>query len=218
MRIAIVEDDLNQQENIERIINERVGEAKIVGKADSVTKALELLGRNEIDLAILDVMIKGGTTFDVLEKLGEVNFQIVFTTSYDNFAIKAFKQSAIDYLLKPFGEEEFMEAIDKVKSRLKQLLAKEHFDILFSSYKSENRVDHKIAFPDQSSYVFIHPRDIIRCESDNNYTKVITKNKSLFVSRTLKAVEEMLEGKGFYRVHNRALVNLERIESISRSG
>ena len=129
MRIAIVEDDPNQQENLERILGEHVPEAQIVGKADSVTKANELLSRNEIDLAILDVMIKGGTSFDVLEKLGEVNFQIVFTTSFDNFAIKAFKQSAIDYLLKPFGEDELIESIAKVKKRLKQVLAQEHFDI-----------------------------------------------------------------------------------------
>jgi two-component system LytT family response regulator len=218
MRIAIVEDEIHQQENLIRYLKNIDSSIRIVGVADSVTKAVELLSKSDFDLAILDVMIKGGTSFDALSKLDDINFQMVFTTSFDTFAVKAFRLSAIDYVLKPFGEDEITETIEKVKERLDQLVAKERFDLLFSNYYGGGMKDEKIAFPDQSSYTFIRPKEIIRCESDNNYTRIFLKDKSILVSKTLKVVEETLKEKGFYRIHNRALINLDCIESITKGG
>ncbi|MCH2214601.1 MAG: LytTR family DNA-binding domain-containing protein [Flavobacteriales bacterium] len=217
MRVAIVEDDKQQQETVVRLLKENISNLEIVGIADSVQKAIPLLSRNEFDLALLDVMIKGGTSLDALEKVIDINFQIVFTTSYDSFAIKAFELSATDYLLKPLDEVAFINALSKVKKKYSQEVSQKRLEILLSNFNGDVGIHDKIAFPDQSSLIFVDPKEIIRCESDNNYTHVHTKGKKLVLSKTLKIVEEMLAGKGFFRVHNRALINLSCIESISKS-
>ncbi|MEM9053146.1 MAG: LytTR family DNA-binding domain-containing protein, partial [Bacteroidota bacterium] len=218
MKVAIVEDDNHQQDILIRLLKEHINDLEIVGIADSVQKAIPLLSRSEFDLAILDVMIKGGTSLDALEKVVDINFQIVFTTSFDSFAIRAFELSATDYLLKPLDEGMFINALNKVKKKYSQEMSQKRLEILLANFNGDNGIQDKIVLPDQNSYVFLHPKDIIRCESDNNYTQVYTKGKTIVLSKTLKLIEEMLEGKGFFRVHNRALINLSCIESISKNG
>jgi len=218
MIVAIVEDDKHQQENVVRLLHAHVPDVRIIGIADSVDEATKLLSNNDIDLAIMDVMIKGGTSIDALEILGEVHFQMIFTTSYDKFALKAFELSATDYLLKPFDEESFIKALKKAQENLNQEAIKQQLSILISNFQDRGGLDSRIAIPNKTDLIFLLPQEIIRCESDNNYTQVFTENSGIIVmSRTLKSVEEMLVGKGFFRVHNRSLINLRHVKKISKS-
>ena len=217
MRIVIIEDDLKQQDKIEKLVKDELPEAEIIGKAQSVRRATDLLKRNEIDLAIMDVMIKGGTTFDVLEAVDNFSFYIIFTTSFEEYAVQAFRKSAIDYLLKPIDSNEFSDALKKVERRQLEKGTRDQFEILFSSYRQDG-IDKRIALPDNDDYIFVYPKDIVKCESVNNYSKVfMTNKKSVLVNKTLKSLEQVFSGLGFYRVHNQVLINTRHIEKISKS-
>ncbi|MFN2429543.1 MAG: LytR/AlgR family response regulator transcription factor [Cryomorphaceae bacterium] len=216
MQTIIVEDDHEQQEWLENILKTEFPNIQILAKVDSVTKAVESLSKSEVDFVIMDVMIKGGTSFDVLEKLGDFDFHVVFTTSFEEYAIRAFRQAAIDFLLKPIDRAEFIEAIKRVEQREEDRKQKEQYELLISNY-ARNSEDQKIAIPDATSILFVHPRDIIRCISDNSYTTFHFANrKPVTISKSIKHCEQILDGMGFYRVHNRVLVNLRHIEKYKR--
>ena len=218
MRTIIVEDDLEQQNWLEAVLKEEFPEIKIVDKVGSVTHAIDALNRKKIDFAIMDVMIKGGTTFDVLERLSEIEFHIIFTTSFENFAIRAFKQAAVDYLLKPIDRNEFIQAVEKVAIREEERKVKEQYEVLIANYQHPVE-ERKIAISDSSEILFVYPKNIIRCYSENTYTTFyFTDREPLTVSKTLRHCEQILEGFGFIRVHNRSLVNINHIEKFNRAG
>jgi len=218
MQTIIVEDDLEQQKWLEAVLKEEFPHIKIVDKVDSVTRAIGAIQRKNIDFAIMDVMIKGGTTFDVLERLDDIDFHIVFTTSFENFAIRAFKQAAVDYLLKPIDRKEFVTAVQKAENREKQRKLTEQYEVLISSYQQPN-TDRKIAISDSQEIIFVYPKNIIRCNSESNYTTFYFENREpLTIAKTMGHCEQMLEGLGFIRVHNRAMVNLSHIEKFQRNG
>lgn len=217
MQTIIVEDDLEQQAWLEAVLKEEFPQIEIVDKVDSVTRAIEALRKKDVDFAIMDVMIKGGTSFDVLERLNDIDFHIIFTTSFENFAIRAFKQASVDYLLKPIDRSEFVKAIEKVERREKERRLKERYELLIASYQRPSE-DRKIAITDNNGVVFIYPRTIIRCVSENAYTTFhFSDRQPLIVSKPLKHCEQILEEFGFTRVHNRILVNLKHIEKYSKS-
>jgi len=218
MQTIIVEDDLEQQKWVEAVLKEEFPQIKILDKVDSVTRAIETLQRKEIDFVIMDVMIKGGTSFDVLDRLEDIDFHIVFTTSFENFAIRAFRQAAVDYLLKPIDRREFIDAIEKIQGLEKERRIKEQYEVLIANYQQPTG-DRKVAISDANEIVFIYPKNIIRCSSENNYTTLHFSNREpLTISKTIRHCEQMLEGFGFVRVHNRAIVNLKHIESFQRAG
>lgn len=217
MQTIIVEDDLEQQAWLEAVLREEFPQIEIVDKVDSVTRAIEVLQKKDVDFAIMDVMIKGGTSFDVLERLSDIDFHIVFTTSFENFAIRAFKQAAVDYLLKPLDRTEFVRAIEKVEKKEEERQLKEQYEILIASYQQPSE-DRKIAITDHNGVVFINPKTIIRCVSQNSYTNFyFSDRKPLIVTKSIKHCEQILEEFGIVRVHNRILVNLKHIEMYRKS-
>lgn len=217
MQAIIVEDDLEQQEWLENVLANDFPQIKIIAKADSVTKAIETLSRTEADLVIMDVMIKGGTSFDVLDQIKEFDFHIIFTTSFQEFAVRAFRQAAVDYLLKPIDRNELIDALEKVKKKEAERMLKEQYDVLIANYH-QNSEDQKIAISDSTGIHFVKPKSIIRCVSEHAYTTFhFSDRKPITISKSIKHFEQILEGLGFYRVHNRVLVNLKHIEKYQRA-
>jgi two-component system LytT family response regulator len=155
--------------------------------------------------------------FELLQRLPEIPFAVIFTTSYDQYAIKAIKFSALDYLLKPIDPEELITAVSKVSSR-KQLPGAEQFDILLNQIRQKGAGFEKIAIPTMEGFELIRADQIIRCEADDNYTHVFLKNKTRIVSsRMLKEMEELLqEFRYFERVHNSYLVNMNEVSKYVR--
>lgn len=207
-RVVIIEDEARAREELKTLLSD-FSELEIVGEADTLSKADEVCKSLLPDLVFCDVMLPGGTSLDWLVSLEKVDFDLIFTTSYQEFAIQAFRLAAVDYLLKPLDRKEVEEAVRRFLDRktdqgipVNQLIQNLQLP----------RERSRMALPTMSGYQFVEIRDIIRCESDNTYTTFFLKGKSkVLVSRTLKEVETILEPFGFFRVHNSHLINLDEV-------
>lgn len=163
------------------------------------------------DLIFLDVQINDKTGFDLLKKVGKRGFEVIFTTAFDAYAVQAFKFSAVDYLLKPIDSDDLSQALEKVSEKLdKRDFEKKVETLLSNLYKKD--IHKKISIPTSEGLIFIEVSDIIRCQSDVNYTHIfLNGNKKITVSKTLKSFEALLSECNFFRIHNSHLINLECI-------
>lgn len=154
-----------------------------------------------------------GNAFDLLEKFKTINFNIIFTTAYDHYAIKAIKFSAIDYILKPIDPEELITAVKRFEDRAGQKATLDkQFKTLLSNVRPENKLK-KVGIPDGDGLIFINLSDIIRCDSDGNYTFfILTNGKKIIASRTLGEYEQMFADDNFFRIHRSHLINLEHVK------
>lgn len=209
-QVILVEDEKHQQEAMMEMLA-TFPDFQVVGIASSVEEGKSLLASAKPDLALLDVMISSGTSFDLLQTLDDIPFEIIFTTSYDHFAVQAFRLSAVDYLLKPIDKNELGRALEKFRARKLANDTAGHIRNLLTNLQlpsADTRT--KIALPTLTGFLYVAVKDIIRCESDNTYTTfhIVDKNKVL-VSKTLKEVEVMLGDYRFFRIHNSHLINLD---------
>lgn len=185
-------------------------EIEIVGTAKNVVEAAKLLRKTSPDILFLDIMLGDGTGFDLLEIFPNLNSKVIFVTASDEFAIRAFKFAAIDYILKPYSEEELAAAIERAKEQLQPNAAQ--MDVLKETLASRNSTTQKITLHSLDKIVVVELKDIIRCESDNNNTIFyIQDGQKFFITKTLKYYSDMLKNSGFLRVHQSHLVNLEYV-------
>ncbi|UOE47907.1 LytTR family DNA-binding domain-containing protein [Mucilaginibacter sp. SMC90] len=190
------------------------GDLFIAGTADRVDSGFELLKELKPQLVFLDIQIHQQTGFDLLKKYTNIPFQVVFTTAFEQYAIRAFKFSAVDYLLKPIDPDEFQLTVKKLGERIDREHHLDKVELLFQNIKRTGLHDPKITVPTVSGLELIRVQDIIRCQSDVNYTTIFMKDKkSLMVAKTLKQFEGLLSSYGFFRIHNSHLVNLAYIKS-----
>jgi two-component system LytT family response regulator len=187
-------------------------EVEVMAICNSASDALKAIRQYSPDLVFLDVEMPKMNGFEMLEQLPSVNFEIIFTTSYDQYALKAIRFSAIDYLLKPIDSEELQKALQKVIHRSQKPTAQQ-LEILMQKIHQPSTPINKIAMPTMDGLQMIAVDSIISCESDSNYTILQLKNKKkLIVSRTLKDIEELLEDHSFIRVHRCYLANMNEVE------
>lgn len=209
MNAVIIDDEESGRKAVKNYIVKYTPDLKIIAEADNVKNGLYSILSNKPDIVFLDINMPDGTGFDLLEKLPYINFKIIFITAYEQYAVKAFKYSAIDYLLKPLNPDDFIAAIKKLKSENKLEEIEQKVELLL---KNKIKLE-KIALPTSSGLKLIYLSDIIRCESDNNYTFFHLKNKTkLLVSKTLKEYDKLLTDEGFYRCHKSHLVNVNYIK------
>lgn len=189
---------------------------QVIGEADGVETGLQLIKRTTPDVIFLDIRMSDGSGFDLIAKLrqqGPIPFQIIFTTAYDEYAIKAFKFSAIDYLLKPVDHEDLIQAVQKIKIQDAQSSLKENMELLLESVKGMKTSNKRIALNSVDKVQIVNVDDIIQCESQKNYTLFyLTNKKQVLVTRTLKEFEDMLEGDNFLRVHHSHLINVKHLK------
>lgn len=213
IKAIIVDDELGARESLSKMIEKNCKQIEVVAKADSMLSAFEAITNKEPDLVFLDIEMPNGNAFDLLEKFKNINFNIIFTTAYDHYAIKAIKFSAIDYILKPIDPEELVTAVKRFESQRgqKESLDKQ-FKTLLSNVKPENKLK-KVGIPDGDGLIFINLSDIIRCDSDGNYTFfILTSGKKIIASRTLGEYEQMFADDNFFRIHRSHLINLEHVK------
>lgn len=178
-----------------------------------MTDALKQLETLDIDLLLLDIEMPNGSGFELLENLGpDLDFKVIFITAYHEYALKAFKFSAVDYLLKPINPEELSAAIQKVaKGESKD--APESIKMLMETMEHRGEQFNKIALPSMEGLQFVNLDDIAYCESQDNYTKFFLRNgERIMVSKTIKYFEEVLDQHGFFRVHRSNIINLKYID------
>lgn len=213
IKAIIVDDELGARESLSKMIEKNCKQIEVVAKVDSMLSAFEAITNKEPDLVFLDIEMPNGNAFDLLEKFKKINFNIIFTTAYDHYAIKAIKFSAIDYILKPIDPEELVTAVKRFEAQLgqKESLDKQ-FKTLLSNVKPDNKLK-KVGIPDGDGLIFINLSDIIRCDSDGNYTFfILTSGKKIIASRTLGEYEQMFADDNFFRIHRSHLINLEHVK------
>ena len=207
-RVVLIEDEPKAREQL-RILVTGYSEFEVVGEAGSLAEADQVCQSLKPELVFCDVMLPGGTIFDWLLKLKKIDFDLIFITSFQDFAIQAFRLAAVDYLLKPLDPADFQAAIGRFLEKKESQVAQ--IQSLLQNLKAPKE-KVKIALPTLHGYLFVEIKEVIRCESDNTYTTFFLKDKrKILVSRTLKETEGMLENFGFFRVHNSHLINLEEV-------
>ena len=215
MKTIIVDDRNSIREFIKGLL-EKESDIIIAAEAENVKTAIEKINSLKPDLILLDVQMPDGTGFDVLEGVDYDDFRVVFITSYEEFAIKAFKYSALDYVIKPIEPDAFYDAISKARKYFsatdQQLKIKSLIQNLTSNKKSK-----KLVLNTQETVHIIDSEDIVRCESDGSYTTVFLKgNRKILISKKIKDFEEMLENLSFFRVHRSHLVNLHYVDRFEK--
>jgi two-component system LytT family response regulator len=192
-------------------------EFKVEGVASSVEEGRQLLAQVKPDLVFLDVLMPPHTSFDLLSSYEYFPFDIIFTTSFEEYAVKAFRLAAIDYLLKPIVRAELESALQKFKERRSARETTTHIRTLLENISVIKAEHAKVALPTLNGFIFVMVKDIIRCEADNTYcTFYITDKRKIIVSKTLKECELMLTDYSFFRVHNSHLINLDYIVEYKR--
>ena len=211
-RTAIIDDDQLARRVLSQIISQNFTNIEIVGEADSVDSGTKLIIEENPDLVFLDIEMPDGTGFDLIDKLPEVNFRLIFTTSYNDYAITAFKYSAFDYIVKPVLPENVKSTISRIKD-IRFVHGKHELDLLRNQIGvKEDKTDPIIALPEMNGFAIIKVKDILRCEGERNYTRVYYKNgTSILISRTLLEFDQLLVPHGFCRIHRSHLVNMSCI-------
>jgi two-component system LytT family response regulator len=214
---AILVDDLPAALTLlEKDITTKHPDISIIGKAASVVEAAKLLRKQQPDILFLDIMLGDGTGFDVLEIFPDLRSKIIFVTASDEFAIRAFKFAAIDYVLKPYSDEDLKNAIEKAKQQIQP--DREQLSVLKESIASPDQRPKKISLHTLDKIVVVDLDEIVRCQSDNNYTKFFFQDGSkILVTKTLKSYSDMLKNYQFLRVHQSHLVNVKYVKAFIKS-
>lgn len=210
MKTVIVDDRNSIREFITQLLD-NVDGIDIVGEAENVEKAISVIKEKKPELILLDIQMPDGNGFEVLEGVNYSDYKVIFITSHEEFAIKAFKYSALDYVVKPIDPEVFYKSIEKAKnyysSSDEQLKIKSLIENLTGNKKSK-----KIVLNTQETVHVVSSEDVTRCESDGSYTMVHLKDRKLMMSKKLKDFEELLSGLSFYRTHRSHLINLNFVD------
>lgn len=218
LNVILVDDEKHCRDALARMLTLHFPAIRILAHCDSTDAAAKTIAALNPELVFLDIMLPDGTAFDLLQRFDPVPFRIIFTTAHDEYAIRAIRFSALDYLMKPLLLEELRTAVDRA---IRMMPMRE-------SYSSQIRLLHdriggihggqeKIALPTLDGFQFVELADIVSCEARSNYTECTLANaESLLVCRTLKEFEELLVQHGFFRIHHSHIINLHHLKRYVR--
>jgi two-component system, LytTR family, response regulator len=212
LRVIIIDDEIDAIEAIEKIIETKAKEIEIVAKTDNPHKALQLILMHQPDLVFLDIEMPGMNGFELLSNLPKIDFEIVFVTAYENYAIKAIKENAIDYILKPINIAEVLNAIEKVRLKIKSLQNNSfQYEMLIGQLKKAQL--KRIQIPTTNGYEFIHSDNIVRLEASGAYTYAFFIDSSkIIISKSIKEIEPSLKNMDFFRAHRSHIINLLHVK------
>lgn len=212
----IIEDMPDALMLLEQELKENHKDISVIATAKSVVEAAKVLRKQTPDILFLDIMLGDGTGFDVLEIFPDLSSKIIFVTASDEYAIRAFKFAAIDYVLKPYAPEDLAKAINRAKEQLQP--GSERLSILKDTIATPDARPDKISLHTLDKIIIVGLDEIIRCEADSNNTMFhLTNGKKIFVTKTLKYFSDMLSGYNFLRVHQSHLVNLQCISAFIKT-
>ncbi|MCB9295177.1 MAG: response regulator transcription factor [Lewinellaceae bacterium] len=203
IKAVIIDDERHSVETLKLKLDKHCPDVEVAASFTDSEQGTHLR-ENPPDLLFLDIEMPRLNGFELLESLGEVPFDVIFTTAYDEFGIRAIKFSALDYLLKPIQVDELKAAVERHSRKSRHNLSNSQLEVLFSNIKEEQRGrPGKIALATKESIEFVFPEEIVACSSDSNYTMIYLKDgRKKLISRTLKDFEELLTEFGFYRTHH----------------
>lgn len=217
LKIIIVEDERHSRETMIKLLDEFCSNVKVIGTAATVKEAVTLINMTDPDVVFLDIELHSGTGFDVLNEVDKIDFNIVFTTAYEQYAVKAIKMSSLDYLLKPINYQELQEAVEKAKKIKNEATYSQQVSTLIDNLNGEEK-KAKICLATSEGFEFFDIEEIIYCKANGAYTQFIMENgKKLLVSKNLKEYENILNSSKFMRIHNSFLVNLKKVKKFIKA-
>ena len=214
---VIIDDEPDAVDFIASIIGEFCPGLEVTGKAYNVKDGVQLIKEIKPELVFLDVEMPNGTGFDLLTHFPEKDFDVVFITAFNHYAIKAIKFSAVDYILKPINIKEFIEAVDRVihKRTTDSFTDNENFEALLENIRTAHPT--RLVIPTSDGREYLNPKDIIRIEADRSYSWFfISDKRKILVSRHLKEFQDLLNDRNFFRPHNSHLINLDFVKKFIR--
>jgi len=216
LRTVIIDDEDHIRDSLVKLLARHCPQIAVAATANGVATGKKAIAEFHPDLVLLDIQMNDGTGFDLLQSFSPIDFKVIFVTAYDQFALQAFRFSAVDYLLKPVNPGQLVAAIDHAA-----LLIRDQFNMqmnaLYENLRSVARQDKKIILKTTEQIHLLDLKSIVSCESDSCYTTVHTMDSEhIMVAKTLKEYEEMLSGCGFYRVHKSFLINLAHIKRFDK--
>ncbi|MCB2219870.1 MAG: LytTR family DNA-binding domain-containing protein [Bacteroidetes bacterium] len=217
MKVIIIDDEERARKSIKDLLKISNSNVEVLAEADSVRAGIKAIQEHDPELVLLDINLPDGTGFDILKQLDNIHFKIIFITAYEEYAVRAFEFSAIDYLLKPLDPVKFTEAIEKGKQAVEQVNIHLKLNALFANLDHTTSDHKKLVLKTAENIYITSTSDIVRCESDCGYTQFfLADGKKILVSRNLKDYEDLLNGYGFYRLHQSHLINLKYIDHYSK--
>lgn len=216
-RAVIIDDEINSRDSIRQMLLLYCNDITIVGEAEGVNSGIDCINECKPDIVFLDIKMPDGSGFDLLKRIGKIDFRVIFVTAFEEYAIKAFRFNAIDYITKPIDPDELRQAVEKAAKYGKNDNSEETIRMLLETINRPIQNHRKIILRTLNTIHVIEIDQIIRCESDRNYTAFhILGEEKLLISRTLKDFDELLEEYGFFRVHNSHMINLNFVRKFQR--
>jgi two-component system LytT family response regulator len=217
MNILIVDDELSARENIASIIDLSFKEKFDIIEAANVAEGVNAIEEQHPDIVLLDINMPDGTGFDLLKQLKYTNFKLIFVTAYEDYALKAFDFSAIDYILKPIDPEKLAQAVLKAGEMVESENLNLKLKALFTNLSKQSEMHKKLVLKTSDNIFIVDTKEIVRCESDESYTRFfLTDNRHILVSKNLIEYENILQDFGFFRTHRSHLINLSYIDNFTK--
>lgn len=214
MNCIIIDDESHCIKTLSRLLQDHFPRVEVVATCPESMKAYDLIIRHKPDLLFLDIEMPHLNGFDLLSKFDEFFFDVIFTTAYDTYAIKAIKFSALDYLLKPIDKDDLAAALDKI---VKKQSAISKAQLQVATAMNNKQLPGVIALPSAEGLIFTPVNEIVYCSADGSYCKMYMSDNSVtLLSRTLGDVDDLLNGHHFFRIHNSILINLKQVKKYIR--
>ncbi len=209
IRTLLVDDEKNSLIIMKKLLEKHTPKVEVVATAQSVADGIKQIDKHKPELVFLDISMPDGDGFEVIEKTEFKDYQVIFSTAYNQYAIKAFEVAALHYILKPVKPDDLIEALDRFEAMQNDNL-NEKIQVLSNALKEPPK---RLILPTSNGVHVTHVEDIVRCESSNNYTTFyFADNKKIVVSKSIQIYEQLLENSNFCRIHNKHLVNLKYIK------
>lgn len=212
INVVVIDDEAKSRQALKQVLLDYCVDINILGEASNVKEGKELITTSQPDAVFLDIEMPDGTGFSLLKELANIDFNVVFTTAYDQYAIEAIKFCAVDYLLKPIQIEEVQEAVAKLRKIQESTLIASRIDVLEDLIAKEGSQDKKLPIPVLDGVEFYEMASIVSCEADGTYTRLTLADGSVVVSsKNLKEYELLMQSSGFLRVHHKHLINMKYV-------
>lgn len=217
LKVIIVDDEKISRDILKDYLVKYCPDVEVIAQCDSVRSGLLAIEKQQPDILFLDVEMPKGNGFDLLDQLSTINFETVFVTAFDNYAIQALNHSAAYYILKPVSIDELIAAVEKIKVQRQKTAAGFHTRVLLENIKAKEPQQHKIVLPLQDGFEVVSLKDVVHCDAHDNFTDFhFVSRPKMMICRTLKFYEELLGESGFMRVHKSHLVNLEHVQKYKK--
>ena len=218
MKTIIIDDEAKARKTIKEILKYAGTDIEVIAEGESVKTGYEAIVNHQPDLVLLDIKMPDGTGFDLLKKLPSIDFKLIFITAFEQYAIRAFEFSALDYILKPIDPVKLIKSVQKAS----QLVENENLSLklkaLFSNLNVRDQQPQKLVLHTEKKIHVVETKNIVYCQSDGGYTTFhLISEKNIIVSKNLKTFDKMLSGGHFFRPHQSYLINLDYIECYNKN-